>query len=218
MPGSAEKIPEGIVMIEDFIDAATMSAIVDYAEGEIGLINKVGVIDSEGRLGDEKNDWFSSDRIYVTGIHDLATGICNKIFGEVIPENYGSEIEWYEYPHIIRYRIGGNYGAHADSENWDDGKSAWLRGVDRDYSAILYLNEEFEGGALNFPQYDFRVSPKPGLLVCFPSDGRFVHRAEPVTRGIRYAFVTWAAAQGTPRVMKESTEEFERVYMKNQPQ
>jgi len=216
MPGSAVDVPDAIVIIEEFVDADTMSAIVDYADGQIGLINKVGVVEPDGRLGATRNDGFSSDRIYATGIHDLATEICNKIFGEVIPDNYGHEVEWYEYPHIIRYRIGGNYGAHADSENWDDEKSAWVRGVNRDYSAILYINDQFEGGPLYFPQHDFRVFPKPGLLVCFPSDGRYVHQAEPVTRGIRYAFVTWAAAQGTPRASNQQPDEFELVYMKDQ--
>jgi len=38
------------------------------------------------------------------------------------------------------------------------------------------------------------------MLVWFPSDFRFEHMAKPVNRGTRYAVVSWAAAQGVPKV------------------
>ncbi len=35
----------------------------------------------------------------------------------------------------------------------------------RDYSALAYLNADFTGGELVFPDVDVVIIPKPGLLV-----------------------------------------------------
>lgn len=44
------------------------------------------------------------------------------------------------------------------------------------------------------------LPPARGLLIAFPSDARYLHAARPVKTGTRYALVSWAAAQNTPRV------------------
>lgn len=38
------------------------------------------------------------------------------------------------------------------------------------------------------------------MLMHFPSDARYAHCAEPVTRGERHVIASWAAAVGTDRV------------------
>jgi len=204
-------LPDDVLIIENFLDTPSLNRLVYYVEGEIGIVNKVDLSKSDGALVRKRVDAFYSERIHLLGIDALAKEICWKIFGEVIPGYYGADIEWYEYPHVIRYRIGGTYKPHADADHWHPEKQQWVRGVDRDYSAILYLNDEFEGGGLFFPEYDVRIIPKPGQLVCFPSDGKFVHTAEPVIKGNRYAFVTWAAAHGTVRVQDDIN--IERVHL-----
>lgn len=195
--------PDGVLIIENFIDAETMAALRAYADCQIGVINKVEIAQEDGRLKVQRHEGFTSDRIYVKGIDKLARKICGDIFGKVIPQYYGAEIEWYEYPHIIRYRKGGNYKPHSDADSWDPDQIEWVRSVDRDYSGVLYFNDAFEGGGLYFPGHDYRIQPKPGLLACFPSGGLYEHTAEPVISGNRYAFVTWAAAVGGPRVFEE---------------
>ncbi len=73
--------------------------------------------------------------------------------------------------------------------------TVWIQG-----NRIIYLNNEFTGGTLAFPNYNLRFHPRPGMLVCFPSDHRFMHYAEEVKSGIRYAMVTWGAEKGSVRV------------------
>jgi predicted 2-oxoglutarate/Fe(II)-dependent dioxygenase YbiX len=63
----------------------------------------------------------------------------------------------------------------------------------RDFSFLIYLNEEFTGGEIVFPNFDFKLIPKKGMFVCFPSDHRFIHKVTETLSGIRYAIVTWAA-------------------------
>ena len=75
--------------------------------------------------------------------------------------------------------------------------------IDRDYSILLYLNEGYIGGEIDFPNFGLKFQPKKGLLLAFPSDARYVHAARPVTAGTRYALVSWAAAKGTIRTSLE---------------
>lgn len=193
-------VPAGILIVEDFLDSDTVSKLKYFADGEIGIINKEDIKLADGNLDVIKSEGLNSERIYTRKIHDTATGICDELFGSVIPKHYGTKIEWYEHPHIIRYRKGGRYVPHADADARKDDQSEWFRNVERDFSAIIYFNEGYEGGCLFFPDYNYRLQPKPGMLACFPSDHRYIHTAEPVTSGVRYAFVTWAAAFDTERI------------------
>ena len=194
-------IPDGVLIIEDFLDSDTAAELKHFTEGEIGIINKEDVKTEDGTLRVTRSKGLVSERIYTRKISATATAICDRVFGEVIPQHYGVNIEWYEFPHIIRYRAGGRYVPHADADARKNEQSDWFRNVDRDFSAIIYFNDSYEGGTLYFPNHDFRIKPEPGMLVCFPSDHRYIHTAEPVLSGVRYAFVTWAAAIGTPRVL-----------------
>ncbi len=94
----------------------------------------------------------------------------------------------------------GTIQPHSDAENWDAGSQRWVRGIDRDFSVLLYLNEGFEGGGLEFPNFGLRLTPKAGMLVAFPADHRYVHAALPISEGERFVLVSWCAALGTPRV------------------
>ncbi len=202
-PGPAMHKPETmdqILVIEDFLDHQTIQKLKYFADGEIGIINKEDVKSPDGALEVKKSKGLVSERIYTNKISETANAICENVFGTVIPQYYGARIEWYETPHIIRYRAGGKYVPHSDADELKDNQSGWSRIMERDFSAIIYFNEGFEGGQLFFPNQDYRITPRPGMLVCFPSDHRFIHTAEPVLSGIRYAFVTWAAAVGTERI------------------
>lgn len=193
-------MPGNVLIIKNFLDDQVIAELRDFADGEIGKIAKVEVDQGDGRLAVLRHEGFSSDRIDANKIEGTALGICDRIFGEVIPGHYGDEIDYYEYPHILRYRKGGNYKPHSDADYWDEDRNEWVRNVDRDYSAVLYFNDEFEGGSLYFTRLDYRLSPEAGMLVCFPSGGLYEHTAEPVVTGSRYALVTWAAAKGAARV------------------
>ena len=76
---------------------------------------------------------------------------------------------------------GQEYKAHAD------GGTATKRSI----SPILYLNDDYEGGELEFVNFGLKLKPKPGMLVLFPSNYPYRHIAHPVTDGTKYAIVTW---------------------------
>ena len=55
----------------------------------------------------------------------------------------------------------------------------------------VYVNDNFDGGVLEFKNKDYSVKPEPGMLILFPSNYAYTHIAHPVETGTKYAVVTW---------------------------
>lgn len=50
----------------------------------------------------------------------------------------------------------------------------------------LYLNDDFEGGILEFRDKPYFIKAKPGMLISIPMTKDFTHRVTPVTSGVRH--------------------------------
>lgn len=98
----------------------------------------------------------------------------NTIFD--IDETY--HVESYQ---LLKYQTGEEYKAHYD------GTTETRRSV----SPILYLNDNYEGGELEFVHFDLKIKPKAGSLYLFPANYAYAHIAHPVVDGTKYALVTW---------------------------
>ena len=81
----------------------------------------------------------------------------------------------------LKYSNGTQYHAHYDGPT----------GMGRAISAICYLNDNYEGGELEFPNFKIRIKPQAGMLMLWPSNYAYMHTALPVTHGVKYALVTW---------------------------
>jgi hypothetical protein len=86
---------------------------------------------------------------------------------------------------------GDSHIPHADNERREHGR--WLPNhtPQRDYTALVYLNDNFTGGELVFPDRGVVIIPKPGLFVGFPSNHEFVHSVPNVLSGRRYSVPVW---------------------------
>jgi len=82
---------------------------------------------------------------------------------------------------MLKYKVGGQYPCHYDGPTE----------LGRHISVILYLNDDYEGGDLIFPLHNIWIKPRSGMLVMFPSNWAYQHMAKPVTKGTKYAIVTW---------------------------
>jgi predicted 2-oxoglutarate/Fe(II)-dependent dioxygenase YbiX len=56
-------------------------------------------------------------------------------------------------------------------------------------TALLYLNDEYEGGQLSFPDDKLMIKPAKGSMIIFPS--RLVHGVELISGGNRYLTATY---------------------------
>lgn len=55
-------------------------------------------------------------------------------------------------------------------------------------SMILYCNNNFTGGDIEFPEQSLRISPRAGMLVMFPSNKNFPHMVYPIIDGMRISY------------------------------
>lgn len=76
---------------------------------------------------------------------------------------------------VHRWGVGSDMYVHKDSY---DGDSRIKFGF------VLYLNEDYEGGGIYYPEYETTIQPTTGLLVMHPGD--ILHGVNEVTKGVRY--------------------------------
>jgi predicted 2-oxoglutarate/Fe(II)-dependent dioxygenase YbiX len=108
--------------------------------------------------------------------------------------------DWFEPPQMLSYGVGGKYAMHSDAENYCHESNRFYRFIDRDFSMLIYLNDDYRGGDLFFKGLNFHYQPQAGDLVIFPSNHIFSHESRPVIEGSKKALVSWGAFMGTARV------------------
>lgn len=80
---------------------------------------------------------------------------------------------------------------------WEKGNSLKLHVDDLGYvtdnhiAALIYLNDDYEGGELNFPTHNMSIKPKRGDLVFFPGNKNYAHEVSEVLSGTRYTVPIW---------------------------
>ena len=202
-----------ILMVPDVITPEGIATIVSYMRSS--RLEDASVFDPEGTnvsgqtrslLNKEiRNTQFAPVEPLLPQLNDLIQNVVT----EIINPFYGFEIYSYERPLLLRYGVGGHYEPHIDGEAlWTrpDGTSRWRKSLDRDISFVLWLNDDFEGGEFVFPDLGIKLAPKPGLLLCFPSSHHYRHGVMPVTKGERFALVTWMMVKGWKTMADEEKE------------
>lgn len=58
-------------------------------------------------------------------------------------------------------------------------------------SIICYLNKDYDGGTLYFPDQDVKIVPEPGLFVCFPGNLHFLHGVTKTSGATRFTISLW---------------------------
>ena len=100
---------------------------------------------------------------------------------------------------------GDRHERHADSRRFDANEGRWVPNHTPKwrFTCGLYLNEgggaDFQGGELVFPAIDLTFTPRPGLLVAYPSDENFEHAVPEITSGSRYSILIWFTDQPETR-------------------
>lgn len=89
---------------------------------------------------------------------------------------------------LVKYNVGEEFKAHFDALNKEN---------DRLFTTVIYLNDNFEGGATEFPTTGDVIHPKQGKLVIWKnliagkSNPKALHSGNPVTKGTKYILVSW---------------------------
>ena len=90
-------------------------------------------------------------------------------------------------PAIVRWFPGQLQMPHADKE-LHEGENAgkpndfpWY-----DIAGLFYLNDDYEGGELYFPNQGIQFKPKQASAYFFPGDMNYIHGVTKIESGIRY--------------------------------
>jgi Rps23 Pro-64 3,4-dihydroxylase Tpa1-like proline 4-hydroxylase len=85
------------------------------------------------------------------------------------------------YNTMLRYTDGQKYDQHND----------WSPKNKRLISYLVYTNDDYIGGELEFVHLGIKIKPEANSMIIFPSHFLFSHIAHPVQSGTKYAIVNW---------------------------
>lgn len=94
---------------------------------------------------------------------------------------WGVDIRSYESFNFVKYDgPGTHFKIHADHG------PTYVCTI----SAVIYLNDNYEGGEIWFPRFDnLIIKPKPGDIVVFPSTFIYEHASQDMISGTKYSVV-----------------------------
>lgn len=163
-------------ILEDFISEPECNIIINFAEKHLELFDN----------SHQNNPFWDKRVINVKdfkdpNIKDLLVHI-NKNVGETVKMLCGEQV----YPdtlQIVRWIRGYELNPHADKENpnGDPHPFPW-----RDFATLVYLNDNYVGGEIHWPNKNKEMKPKKGSLVIFPGTLEFLHGVRETTEGTRY--------------------------------
>ena len=130
-----------------------------------------------------------SDNMVVTpAAEDLVIQSVNRCIAEASGTEYG----WGEPLHVLRYRPGQQYRPHHDAHAYGPPERRRIA------TALLYLNDAYEGGETHFPEMGITVRGAVGDLLIFHNltsdklpDPRMTHAGLPIDRGEKWLATRW---------------------------
>tara|TARA_R100000988_G_scaffold61322_1_gene30674 strand:+ start:2755 stop:3315 length:561 start_codon:yes stop_codon:yes gene_type:complete len=180
---------KAIHKIDSAVPKETCSFIIKY-------INKVCKTKAKLLVGNKNIEIKSQRDVYDYGLHPNNND--DKPYIKVILDIMNKELIKYmntftylqqlkvQDINLLKYEVGNFYGEHIDAYHT----------VNRQISFIINLNNEYEGGSIDFFHPTERkaykkINFKTGDLILFPSNFMYPHRVNPITKGTRYSIVSW---------------------------
>lgn len=130
-------------------------------------------------------DGLLSNKLVDKAIHDhnskvasLIEEVANHAADDFVRDTGLERGDLPDYFAIRKYNTGVYMGSHTDDHN---------EGPERPtLSMVIYLNSDYEGGNIDFPNHGISLQPEAGSLIVFPSVSPYLHDPKPTTSGIKY--------------------------------
>ena len=84
---------------------------------------------------------------------------------------------------LVRFEKNYKMNEHADTAG--------------DFAAIYYLNDDYEGGEINFTDHNLKIKPKANSLITFPSNSDYWHEVMENIGKERYSATQWFKISGS---------------------
>lgn len=109
--------------------------------------------------------------------------LCMEDYGRY----WGIGMSYYEAFNYVKYEgEGTHFRVHADHG------PTYVATA----SAVMYLNDDYEGGEIFFPRFGVKLKTEPGDIVIFPSIFIYEHSSEPMISGTKYSVVVMTDYNG----------------------
>jgi hypothetical protein len=98
---------------------------------------------------------------------------------------YGVELYGFKKNQVplIKFKNGYKMNEHADTAG--------------DIAAIYYLNDDYEGGEINFMDHGLKIKPKANSFITFPSNSDYWHEVLENSGKERYSATLWFKFDGS---------------------
>ena len=126
-----------------------------------------------------------------SAISHLAEDLVVQRINRCIAAATGTRPEWGEPLNVLRYKQGQQFRPHHDGRGPGEGAT-------RIMTALIWLNEQFDGGETEFPTLNIRVRGGVGDMLVFRNvhddgseDDRLIHAGLPVSNGVKWMASRW---------------------------
>ncbi len=171
--------------IKNIFKTNDIQSLLDKAKAAYKLPATVGKI-INGKYTTDYNEWCTAEFVKYDDFTNLVSDIKSRI-QYIVETKYDVKCLDSEI-HFLHYKSGAYYKAHIDGQYLDD--NVVKRGIDRDITSVLYLNDDYEGGEIYFDFFDISIKPKQGDILMYPTTFEYKHGVNKVI-GDRYAIVFW---------------------------
>ena len=119
------------------------------------------------------------DSLFSQEIPKEINNILSKIF-EVAYNNfvkfYDVDISTLQTFNVVRFKEGYSMHLHADVLSY----------AELHLASVYYINDDYEGGEINFPDHNLMIKPKANSLILFPGNENYWHETLKVVGKDRY--------------------------------
>lgn len=180
-----KRINEDLVVYENFLTDEESRKLIEVLEKQVTndklSWTPISFYESYSSILPEDNDVEILEAgLSPTIFSDIKKGIIKAVASvHDIPEEKVTQIGY----HTQKWEPGAFARLHSDNTDEHGNFGAFERSR---YAAFLYLNDDFEGGLLRFPERDVEIAPKTGMLAAFNGSFENMHEVTLITKGVRY--------------------------------
>lgn len=183
---------KNIVRIPNFLDEHELKLVTDYCEN----------LPQEHR---------GTERVIIqvdngTPLREFSLAYTQRI-AEKVSKHFGLSVTDLSGTTLRVWHPGEEQAPHSDCEaifyvDSETGKVSMTEinnfsSIFIEYAALTYINTDYEGGEIYFPDHDIEIRPSAGDAIFFPGTEMYMHGVRKITSGKRIALMTFFT---TPKI------------------
>lgn len=122
------------------------------------------------------------------GLEDSVFADINSKLEEAVSAVYGKSVTPSSI-HAQKWDVGSSANPHSDNSDFEGTPTEGFDNLK--YVGILYLNKDYSGGDLFFPEHEISIHPNPGSMYIFSGGVENIHGVTEITNGTRYSIVSF---------------------------